>query len=269
MNARFSSEIGVLFAALVVLGALFVPTGSAAGDAAPDDRTVTVQGTLQITPDTPGISEEEFMAYADRMEQKYGPASIDALKSHVQGPPSLPDAARNLRYVSAWTGNLEVENNAGVVLASSDNALVLYASDETDEQGRDHYYWWQWSVAQNREDTLMGDDSNLRNFWNRVAFENATSDLLFYAPDADIIGVEYTVAIGLGTDRIGKDLVLHQGKVRPKPGECRVGSAGKFAVDWVGNHEGSQSLYGVCEERRSAGADAHVLWTYNLTVSQF
>jgi hypothetical protein len=269
MNPRFSSEIGVALAALLVVGALFVPTGSAAGDAAPDDRTATVQDTLRITPDTPGISEEEFMTYAARMERKYGSDSIGTLKSQVQGPPSLPAVARNLRYVSAWTGNLEVENDAGVVLASSDNALVLYMSEENDEQDWDHYYWWQWSAAQNREGTLMGDASNLRNFWNRVAFENATSDLLFYSPDTDIVGAEYTVAIGLGTDRIGKDLVLHQGKVRPKLGECRVGSAGKFAVDWVGNYEGSQSLYGVCGERRPFGADSHVLWTYNLTASQF
>jgi len=29
-----------------------------------------------------------------------------------------------------------------------------------------------------------------------------------------------------------------------------VGSAGKFAVDWIGNYEGTQSIYGICEERR-------------------
>lgn len=144
----------------------------------------------------------------------------------------------------------------------------------TDEQGRDHYYWWQWSAAQNRESGIPGDASNLRNFWNRVQFKDSTSNLLIYSPDSDIIGNEYTATVSLGATyqgvgcSIGKSFVLHQDKVRPKPGECRVGSAGKFAVDWIGNYEGTQSIYGACEERRPSGASATVLWTNDLTASR-
>ena len=111
------------------------------------------------------------MTYAGRMEQKYGLEAVSALRLHIpdetrglQGAGATP----NIRYVSAWSGSLEIRNNDGVVLADSDNALVLYALDLTDEQGRDHYYWWQWGAAKNREDTWIGDDSNLRNFWSRV-----------------------------------------------------------------------------------------------------
>jgi hypothetical protein len=145
--------------------------------------------------------------------------------------------------------------------------------DVTDELGRDHYYWWQWSAAQNREDVWMGDASNLRNFWNRVKLEDSTSNLLIYSPDSDIIGNEDTVTVSLGAEyrgigcSISKDFMLYQDKIRPKPGECRVGSAGKFAVDWIGNYEGTQSIYGACEERRPSGASATVQWTYNLTAN--
>ena len=76
----------------------------------------------------------------------------------------------------------------------SKEELVAYAERMVaDELGRDHYYWWQWSAAQNREDVWMGDASNLRNFWNRVKLEDSTSNLLIYSPDSDIIGNEDTV----------------------------------------------------------------------------
>lgn len=287
MKPKFLSRTGALFAALLIVGAIFVPAVSAAqentcpvngGDTNPDERIFSAQKTLQITSETPGMSKEDLVAYAERMEQKYGPDSVNPLKSHigalVMGSPSQPDVTRNLQYVTAWNDHLEVKNDYGVVMASSDNALILYKLAVTDEQGRDHYYWWQWSAAQNRESGVPSDATNLRNFWNRVQFRDSTSNLLIYSPDSDIIGNEDTMTVGLGAMyqgvacSISKNFVLHQDKVRPKPGECQVGSAGKFAVDWVGNYEGTQSIYGACEERRPSGANARILWTYDLTASQ-
>ncbi len=220
MKPKLLSGIGALFAALLIVGAIFVPAVSAAqenacpaneGDANPDGQIFSAQKTLRITPETPGMFKEELVAYAERMV--------------------------------------------------------------ADELGRDHYCWWQWSAAQNREDVWMGDASNLRNFWNRVKLEDSTSNLLIYSPDSDIIGNEDTVTVSLGAEyrgigcSISKDFMLYQDKIRPKPGECRVGSAGKFAVDWIGNYEGTQSIYGACEERRPSGASATVQWTYNLTAN--
>ncbi len=276
MNPRHLFGICVLFVSLLIAGAAFV---LAVGAGAVLSAS-TAQETLRIAPNSSGMSEEEFMAYAGRMEQKYGPEAVSALRLHIpdetRSPSQGAGATPNIRYVSAWNGSLEVRNDDGVVLASSDNALVLYALDLTDEQGREHYYWWQWGAAKNREDTWMGDASNLRNFWSRVAFENTSSNLLWYAPDGDMLGVENTVPLRFGLEfpgpdchSISRDFMLHQGKIRPKPGECRVGSAGKFAVDWVGSYEGTQSIYGICEERRQDCAGSAVLWTYNLTASQF
>ncbi|MDD2473457.1 MULTISPECIES: hypothetical protein [unclassified Methanoculleus] len=285
MKTKDLSGISALFAALLVVGAIFVPAVSATqendslvGEGDTNyDQIASAQKTLRITPETPGMSKEEFVAYSKKMEQKYGSENVTALKSHidrfVQSSSGLPDITRNLQYVTAWNEHLEAKNDDGVVMASSDNVLSLYKLDVTDEQGRDHYYWWQWSAAQNREDVWMGDDSNLKNFWNRIKFEDSTSNLLIYSPDSDLIGNEDTVTVGLGAEykgvgcSISKDFVLHQDKIRPKPGECQVGSAGKYAVDWVGDYEGTQSIYGACEERRPPGASATVQWTYNLTAN--
>jgi hypothetical protein len=222
MKPKLLSGIGALFAALLIVGAIFVPAVSAAqenacpaneGDANPDGQIFSAQKTLRITPETPGMFKEELVAYAERMV--------------------------------------------------------------ADELGRDHYCWWQWSAAQNREDVWMGDDSTLKNFWNPVQFEDSTSNLLIYSPDSDIIGNEDTVTVSLGAEyrgigcSISKDFVLYQDRIRLKPGECRVGSAGKFAVDWIGSYEGTQSICGICEERRQDCAGLAVLWTYSLTASQF
>ncbi|GLI45823.1 hypothetical protein [Methanoculleus bourgensis] len=276
MNPRHLFGISILVAALLIVGAIFALAVSAEAVL----PASTAQETLRIAPNSSGMSEDEFMVYAGRMEQRYGPEAVSALRLHIpyetRGSSPEPAMTPNIRYVSAWNGSLEVRNDDGVVLASSDNALVLYALDLTDEEGREHYYWWQWGAARNREDTRMGDASNLRNFWSRVAFENSSSNLLIYAPDSDIYGTEDTVTLRFGLEfpgpdchSISRDFVLHQGKIRPKPGECRVGSAGRYAVDWVGNHEGTQSIYGICEERREDSTGSAVLWTYCLTTRQF
>lgn len=281
MTSKLHSEICVLLVVLLIAGAtLMLVVSTERGGAATPGDPVAVQQTLRVASDISGMSEEEFAAYAEQMEQKYGQEAIEALNLHIpdtnRGASPEPDATPKIRYISAWNGTLEVRDDEGVVLAESDNALVLYALDLTDQQGRDHYYWWQWSAAQNREDTWMGDASNLRNFWSRVEFENATSNLLIYAPDSDIRGSEDTATIRFGIEfsdancrGISRDFVLHQGKIRPKPGECQVGGAGKYAVEWVGNYEGTQSIYGICEERRENGAGSTVLWTYSLTASRF
>ena len=272
MTSKFHFGVCALLAALLIAGATLVLAVGAEceGTANPDDSMTAAQQTLQMTQDTLGMSEEEFTAYVEQMEQKYGAEAVSALKLHSSGANQdtspKPNTTPNLQYISAWNGTLEVKNDDDVVLASSDNALVLYALDLTDERGRDHYWWWQWNAAQNHEDTWMGDDSNLRDIWSRVQFENATSNLLSYSPDSDIHGTKHS---GADCRSISRDFVLHQGEIRPKPGECRVGSAGKFAVDWIGNYEGIQSIYGICEEMRQNDTGSAVLWTYSLTASQF
>ncbi|WP_305064035.1 hypothetical protein [Methanococcoides sp.] len=78
-----------------------------------------------------------------------------------------------------------------------------------------------------------------------------------------------SVTVSLGVIDISGDFVFHEDKVRPKPGECQVGSAGKYRVEWIGNYEGSQSTNGACEERRSYGLVYKFVWSTSLTASQF
>ena len=239
----------------------------------------TIYGTKAvriICTDTPGLSREEFEAYVEEMRRNYGDAGVWGIEPEAGVLGQLLGHTENIHYINSWPEHLEVKNNEGVVLASSDNLVALYKLDVTDEQGREHYFYWHWSAAQNRENTgLGGDDSNLRDFWNKVKLDESSYDLLTYDPDSDITGNEKTVTVSIGVEYqgvhcgISGDFILHQDKVRPKPGECQVGSAGKYTVEWTGNYEGAQSINGACEERRPYGSDYHFTWTVYLEASQY
>lgn len=129
-----------------------------------------VVSTQIITPDTPGLSEEELNVYIENMKQKYGDAGVFGIEPAVSIKGQNPSNRKNIDHVRTWVDNLEYRNDNGVLLASSDNLVSLYKLDTTDELGREHYYYWQWSAAQNREDTLSNEDSNLRRIYNKVDF---------------------------------------------------------------------------------------------------
>ncbi|ABE52639.1 hypothetical protein [Methanococcoides burtonii] len=289
MKSNMKFGIGTLLAAMLLVSMAFVPAVSAEPvnmksfemtdverSINSSDQVFMAKMSKTITPDTPGLSEKDFEDYVEKMKQKYGEAGVFGIEPEISVKVSNPDNMENIHYINSWTEYLEVKDSNGIVMASSDNLVALYKLDKTDELGREHYYYWHWSSAQNRENTEpLGDDSNLRNFWNKVKLDNSNYDLLVYSPDADIIGDEDIVTVSLGavyqgvSCAISGDFILHQDKVRPKPGECQVGSAGKYTVEWIGNYEGSQSVNGACEERRPYGAGYDFVWDTYLSASQF
>jgi hypothetical protein len=278
-NRKFG--VGVLILTLLLVSMVFVDTRACSENnhaetaiSVSDKAKYAATSTCTITPDTPGLSEKEFNVYVDKMKQKYGDAGVFGIEPNVTIKGEYLGHYTNLHYVNAWTEHLEVKDDSGTVLASSNNSVALYKLDTTDELGREHYYYWQWSSAQNREDTnYLGDASNLRNFWNKVTLNSSSYDLLIYSPDTDITqrGVPITVyLLGDGvTCGISGQFVLNEGKVRPKPGECQVGSKGKYTVEWIGDYEGCQAINGVCEERRPYGSSENFNWKISLTASQY
>ena len=280
-NRKFG--VGALILTLLLVNMVFVGTGACSENShaetaisVSDNTNYTATSTCTITPDTSGLSEKEFNVYVEKMKQKYGDAGVFGIEPNVSIKGEYPNHCTNLHYINAWTKHLEVKDDSGTVLASSDNSVALYKLDTTDELGREHYYYWQWSSAQNREDTnALGDDSNLRDFWNKVTLKSSSYDLLIYYPDSDITqhGVPITVNLGATyngvTCGISGQFVLNEDKVRPKPGECQVGSKGKYTVEWIGDYEGCQAINGACEERRPDGSSRNFNWKVSLTASQY
>jgi hypothetical protein len=228
---------------------------------------VTASSTISVGPDTRGLSKSEYESYLDRMYEKYGDQSVWGPRSDDDGDMSTQDTTpghtENLTYVNAWTSHLEATDNDGTVIVESDNQVALYKSDVQDEYGRDHYFYWHWTSGQSRDyATFTG---NLWNMWNRVSL-GSYYDMLAYDPDGDLTrnGNTYTVSLsaeykGVGVGIEG-DFTLNQDKVRPHPNYTQVGDNGVYAVQWIGDYEGTQSFNGTCEERRPGGSSRDFDW---------
>lgn len=226
---------------------------------------VSASSTVSVGPDTPGLSKREHDSYVERMREKYGDqgvwGSTDDGDVSTQG--TTPGHRENLSYVNAWTSHLEATDNDGTVIVESDNQIALYKADVEDEYGREHYFYWHWTSGQSRDySTFTG---NLWNMWNRASL-NSGYDMLAYDPDGDLTrnGNTYTVSLsaeykGVGVGLEG-DFTLNQDKVRPHPNYTSVGDNGVYAVQWIGDYEGTQAFNGTCEERRPGGASRDFNW---------
>ena len=253
-------------ASLTSLGlALPVGTASASGKRNEAVEVVTASSTRSIGPDSSGLSKEESNAYAERMSEKYGTDAtlMSSSDSSGEGADQQPDSTENLTYQTAYTAHLEAKDNDGTVMVESDNMIRLYESDIEDEEGRKHYFYWHWTAGQSRDyRTFTG---NLWNMWNRAREYNG-NDMLQYDPvdDLEENGEEFTISLmgqykGAGAGLEG-DFTLFEDTVRPHPKYTEVGNNGEFAVQWIGDYEGTQGFVGSCETRRPEGNGRNLDW---------
>ena len=259
-------------ASLTSLG-LAVPVGTVGASSKGKENSavevVTAKSSMSIGPDSSGLSKKEHDAYIERMSEKYGSDAVQnaslmsSSDSSGDGADQEPDRAENLTYKNSKTAHLEAEDNDGTVIVESDNKIAFYESDTEDEEGRRHYFYWHWTAGQSREQGSW--KGNLWNMWNR-AREQDGNDMLEYSPVEDQTenGNEYTISLsaeykGVGVSIKG-DYVLDQDKVRPHPDYTAVGNNGEFAVQWIGDYEGSQGFVGSCETRRPDGNSRSLDW---------
>ena len=268
-------------ASLTSLGlALPVGTVSASSKGKENDavEVVTTKSSTSIGPDSSGLSKKEHEAYIERMGEKYGSDAVRnaslmrAGSSSGGGADEEPDRAKNLTYQTAWTEHLECKDNDGTVMVESDNTITFYESDTEDEYGRRHYFYWHWTAGQSRD--YKSFTGNLWGMWNR-ARENSGNDMVQYAPTNDLTrnGEEYTISLSAQYQGVGVaiegDFTLNQDKVRPHPDYTEVGNNGEFAVQWVGDYEGSQGFVGASETRRPEGNSRDLDWTVSLSGGKY
>ena len=257
-------------ASLTSLGlALPVGTVSASGEGDEAVEVVTASSTRSIGPDSSGLSKEEHNAHIEQMSEKYGADAtrnatlMSSSDSSGDGADEEPNRAKNVTYQGARTEHLECKDNDGTVMVESDNTITFYESDTEDEYGRRHYFYWHWTAGQSRDHRSF--TGNLWNMWNR-ARENNGNDMIQYAPTNDLTrnGEEYTISLSAQYQGVGVaiegDFTLNQDKVRPHPNHAEVGNNGEFAVQWVGDYEGSQGFVGASETTRPEGNSRNLDW---------
>lgn len=231
-------KISVILLALLLAAMAMVPMMSAMEDKAANlqqKKVEIVQATIRIDPNTPSLNESEINSYVEQMNQKYGYENVKELNrmsSRTGG--GAPDAYPGTSRVGVWTKPLDNSR------ATSDNALYLYKFNQRDAQGNDNYFYWHWSSAASKT------GSTLMNFWSKNQLTNNNAVVYSYDPDSDITGNEVTVNVGLSYNgaSISGPFTLHKDTVRPKIGECQVGSGGKYTVEWSGLYTGVQAIKG-------------------------
>jgi len=257
-------------ASLTSLGlALPVGTVSASGKGKEDGavEVVTAKSSMSIGPDSSGLSKEEYDAHIEQMSEKYGADAtrnatlMSSSDSSGDGADQQPDRAENLTYQNARTEHLKAKDDDGTVIVESDNTITIYESDNEDEEGQRHYFYWHWTLGESREQGSF--KGNLWNMWNR-AREEGGNDMLQHAPTNELTsnGEEYTISLcSRSVDvTIEGDFTLKQDKVRPHPDYTENGNNGKFAVQWIGDYEGRQGFVGASETRRPEGNSRDLDW---------
>jgi len=192
-----------------------------------------------------GMSYQEYLKYIELMKKRYGDSGVRGVMIAPKEE-NLPEKIENAEFVTAWTYHLDLKKYDKWI-AGSDNLIALYKARKYDQ----YYFYWFWSAAQ------PGKRRKLLNFWNKMEILSDESELLIYSPDSEKKVNEKPVKIGI-TVPIGDIVVsletqvwIYDGRIQPKPMHCKVGEHGMFAVEWIGEYGGCQSLNGVCEEIRS------------------
>lgn len=245
--------------------------GKGKGKGKPEE-IVTESSSIEIGPDTPGLSKSEHEDYVAEMRQKHDQGVWGETEDDLSTEATTPGHTDNLTYVNAWTEHLEANTDGGQTIAESDNQVALYKSDVKDEYDREHYFYWHWTSGQVHD--YWDYTGNLWNMWNRVSLDSGY-DMLAYDPDQALTrnGKTYTVSLSAAYKGVGVglegDFTLHQDKVRPHPEYTTVGNNGMYAVQWIGDYEGSQAFNGTCEERRPEYAGRDFNWKVYLKAGKY
>ncbi|MDO9325142.1 MAG: hypothetical protein Q7T80_09335 [Methanoregula sp.] len=222
--------------ALLLAAMAMVPIVSAvdeASAAATHSKAQITQNTIHTDSRSPQMSESDIQNYVKQMSEKYGSEKVQALKVAASSSGD-PDFYSGMSRTGAWQYPL---NTGG---AHSDNVLFLYKANQVDASGKDNYYYWHWSSAS----PASGHD--ITRFWSKNQITSSNSQVSVYSPDSASSGNAITVNVavsGYGAS-IGGPFTLHQDTVRPKYGECQVGTGGKYTVEWQGLYWDAQSIKG-------------------------
>jgi len=237
-------KTGIILLGLILAVIMMVLIVSSAEENS--QEITTIQHSIETNSSVSHMSQSEFRGYVQEMSEKYD--NIKALKSMTREP----DNTSGIQYVDAWTDHLVTE------AAESDNALILCKFNEVDPDGKEHYYYWQWTSAQPK--TLC----TLTNFWNKNNLTNSDSRLITYSPGSTTTCNDQKVNISLSAV-IGKEFMHHQNVIRPKSGDCHVGYGGTYAVEWDGRYDKPQEIYGAMHVDVPMGQSLTSTWTNSVT----
>lgn len=226
-------------------------------------------------------NERERRAYIERMRQRYGDTAVKGIPGtgssengdrQRSGDVSTTEAddTQNATWMKAWDAEVKVTDNDGTVMATSDNLIDEYQTDIYDENGNRQYFYHHWTSAASKKHSTF--EGNLQEFYNHIDFNY--SDMRKYDPDQDHVGNGQDVTAHLEyagdsiTAWVESTFTLFEDTVRPHPDLSSV-SSDEFAVQWIGDYEGTQAINGVCREDRTSGDSRSFDYEFYLKASKY
>jgi hypothetical protein len=147
---------------------------------------------------------------------------------------SKPNNTENMGTVATWNQSYKVYGGwPERLMLTTDHALTVYRSKETDPDGRYLYFYWQWSQATTNDD-YWHDMAHLEAIESEVNIKTYHEMVTNFSPSttSDING--QWVRVGVSAEYSGTsfgvqgDVYVKDGTFGPKTGYVTVGRSGKY-----------------------------------------
>lgn len=218
------------------------------------ENTGSASSQVELSMDN-AMSRQEFDQYKSEMARKYGDEVVSQMDPGAAGDEVSTNQAavdtQNLTWEASWNDEFDVEAGIGKLL-ETDHALTLYSGDETDNNGRRLYFFWQWSQSNAIDASYRTQTDTLRN---HVSLTDSSDKLTDFDPATpqDVNGkwVDVGLSVGYGGITMGLNgqTYVKNGTVKPETGKVDTGSGGQYSVIFEGCQKGTTGLNGVIEAR--------------------
>jgi hypothetical protein len=237
-------------------------TGVAQAQSAEEEKVGAQGNTVDLTEKT-ALSASEVKAEIQRLSDKYGsdsvqnivPGHIDPLTGEFQEDVTLstsgsgPDSTQNLNYLTSWNDDYKVYGGTPErLLLTTDHFISVYKSNETDSQGRYHYFYWMWSQTETNNDYWHAE-THLKFMRNALNIRSTEEEVTNFSPTttSDINGRQKEIGASVGyggaTFGINGTVYVKDATFGPETGEVDKGPAGEFSATLDANGtQGRQAL---------------------------
>jgi hypothetical protein len=240
------------------------------------EQSGSERSSVELSMDN-AMSRSEFDQYKTEMAEKYGDEVVLQMDpgAEVDGDVSADQAAvdtQNLTWEASWNDEFDVHADIGKLL-ETDHALTLYSGEETDNNGRQLFFFWQWSSSNAIDAWYRTQTDKMHNHLSLTDSDDKLTDFEPASP-SDVNGEWVDVGLNVGyggvTMGLNGETYVKNGTIKPKTGKVDTGGAGQYAVAFDGCQKGTTGLNGVVEARTDGWIlDSQVdwnLWAHGTTV---
>lgn len=243
-------------------GTILSITGSTKARSTTDDPAGSNGRAMRLSEET-ALSYTEVEREIRRLSEKYGrenvtnvvPGRVDTstgsfeTTTEISTTGSGPSNTTNLNYLTSWNDSYEVRGGTPErLLLTTDHFISVYKSNETDAQGRYHYFYWLWSQTETNKDWWHAE-THLEFMRSYLNIRSNEEEVTNFSPTStsDINGRQKHIGVTVGYAGaqfgIEGDVYVKDATFGPETGRVDKGPAGEFSATLDANQtQGRQAL---------------------------